>query len=96
MVFREDLEAGTLSKTAIDSEVAEYRAKLIAEAETEAASAAATAAAEKKSAIARYAGQKSASGVKSLIHHMGRILNNRRCTFIFVMRQSGHLWMRPV
>ena len=52
MVFREDLEGGTLGTAAIDAKVGEYRAKLIAEAETEeatAAAAAAAAAAEKKS-----------------------------------------------
>ena len=47
MVFREDLEGGSLPRSAIDAKVAEYRAKLIAESDSAAAEA------DRKGALAR-------------------------------------------
>ena len=47
MVFREDLEGGSLPRSAIDAKVAEYRAKLIAESDSTAAEA------DRKGALAR-------------------------------------------
>ena len=49
MVFREDLEGGSLGRAAIDAKVAEYRAKLIAESDSAAAEA------DRKAALARCA-----------------------------------------
>ena len=72
MVFREDLEGGTLCKGAIDSKVGEYRAKLIAEAEAEATSAAALEAAARTAALARCAGLVTASGASFEVHLIGK------------------------
>ncbi len=48
MVFREDLEGGSLPRAAIDAKVAEYRAKLVAESDSAAAEA------DRKAALARF------------------------------------------
>ncbi len=47
MVFREDLEGGSLPRASIDAKVAEYRAKLIAESDSAAAEA------DRKASLAR-------------------------------------------
>jgi len=47
MVFREDLEGGSLPRSSIDAKVAEYRAKLIAESDSAAAEA------DRKASLAR-------------------------------------------
>lgn len=95
MVFREDLEGGTLGKAAIDTKVAEYRAKLVAEAEVEAASAAAAAAAKKAAAEEKLAAEKKSS----LSRYAGSYLSapwelrvmSSNCTRVHIVGQSSLL-----
>ena len=62
MVFREDLEGGSLARAAIDAKVAEYRAKLVAESDSAAAES------DRKAALARCAGCGVYGGASRTIH----------------------------